>query len=301
MGANSSPRKDAIALAVITDLIYDVGMNNGDDTAYYLRRGFRVVAIEANPILAETASRRFEREIAEGSLIILSVGISDQDSALPFWICDTHPEWSSFDKSIASRDNADHHQITISCCTFKSIVQEFGTPYYLKLDIEGSEIQCLRDLAAFSDLPKYVSFEKTEHWMDSVNIMRDLDYTGFKLISQFNYLPVEYPPTRAQIEYERAQKILNSRNPFLRVFRNIGARNLLKQQIDRPRSRNGWTFPAGSSGPFGEDLLMGKWQTFEEIIKTLTRANHIWEAGKRSIFWDSRDYSFWADFHARRP
>jgi hypothetical protein len=30
-------------------LIYDVGMNNGDDTAYYLRRGFRVVAIEPNP------------------------------------------------------------------------------------------------------------------------------------------------------------------------------------------------------------------------------------------------------------
>jgi putative ABC transport system substrate-binding protein len=32
-------------------LIYDVGMNNGDDTAYYLRRGFRVLAIEANPDL----------------------------------------------------------------------------------------------------------------------------------------------------------------------------------------------------------------------------------------------------------
>ena len=30
-------------------LIYDVGMNNGDDTAYYLRRGFRVIAIEPNP------------------------------------------------------------------------------------------------------------------------------------------------------------------------------------------------------------------------------------------------------------
>ena len=33
------------------NLIYDVGMSNGDDTAYYLHRGFRVVAIEANPLL----------------------------------------------------------------------------------------------------------------------------------------------------------------------------------------------------------------------------------------------------------
>ena len=35
-------------------LIYDVGMHNGDDTAYYLRRGFRVVAIEPNPALVAT-------------------------------------------------------------------------------------------------------------------------------------------------------------------------------------------------------------------------------------------------------
>jgi FkbM family methyltransferase len=282
-----------------TSLIYDVGMNNGDDTAYYLHCGFRVVAIEANPILAETASRRFEREIVAGSLIILSVGISDQDGALPFWICDAHPEWSSFDQSIASRENSDHHQITISCRTFKSILREFGTPYYLKLDIEGSEIHCLHDLTATSDLPKYVSFEKTDRWMESVTIMRNLRYPEFKLISQFNYLPTEFPPTREQIKYERAQKILNSRNFFLRVFRNIGVRNLLNRPIDRPRSRNGWTFPAGSSGSFGEDLL-GKWQSFEEITETLTRANQMWEAGKWSIFWDSRDYSFWADFHARR-
>jgi hypothetical protein len=33
------------------ELIYDVGMNNADDTAYYLWRGSRVLAIEANPEL----------------------------------------------------------------------------------------------------------------------------------------------------------------------------------------------------------------------------------------------------------
>jgi FkbM family methyltransferase len=43
-------------------LIYDVGMHNGDDTAYYLRRGFRVIAIEPNPALVATAAERFRRE-----------------------------------------------------------------------------------------------------------------------------------------------------------------------------------------------------------------------------------------------
>ncbi len=30
---------------MIPDLIYDVGMHDGEDTAYYLARGYRVVAI----------------------------------------------------------------------------------------------------------------------------------------------------------------------------------------------------------------------------------------------------------------
>ena len=31
------------------DLIYDIGMHNGENTEYYLKRGFRVIAVEANP------------------------------------------------------------------------------------------------------------------------------------------------------------------------------------------------------------------------------------------------------------
>ena len=59
---------------VYRDLIYDVGMNNGDDTAYFLHQGYRVLAIEANPVLARQAEGRFEKETREGRLIVLNVG-----------------------------------------------------------------------------------------------------------------------------------------------------------------------------------------------------------------------------------
>ena len=32
-------------------LIFDIGMYDGSDTRYYLNEGFRVLAIEANPVL----------------------------------------------------------------------------------------------------------------------------------------------------------------------------------------------------------------------------------------------------------
>ena len=36
-------------------LIFDIGMYDGSDTRYYLNEGFRVLAIEANPILVKRA------------------------------------------------------------------------------------------------------------------------------------------------------------------------------------------------------------------------------------------------------
>jgi FkbM family methyltransferase len=280
---------------MIKNLIYDVGMYNGDDTAYYLAKGFRVIAIEAAPHLVEQASRRFEREIAAEKLIILNIGVSDHEGAFPFYISDTNPEWNTFDSSVAKDKDIDFHQVTVSCRRFRSILDEFGTPYYLKLDIEGNEIYCLRDLIV-SDLPNYVSFEKTAQFtVESLTLLHNLGYTGFKLISQNSLLPVEYPPTWEQRRYERWQNLLKSRNFFLRVIRRAGAR----RWVNPTRYRSDWIFPGSSSGPFGEDTP-GKWQTFDEIVETLAKANSSFDAREPSVFWGDAGYSFWADFHAKR-
>jgi hypothetical protein len=53
-------------------------MNNGDDSAFYLKAGHRVVAIEANPLLCRAAEKRFAAEIASGRFAILNLAISDQ-------------------------------------------------------------------------------------------------------------------------------------------------------------------------------------------------------------------------------
>ena len=81
-------------------LIYDVGMHNGDDTAYYLWRGFRVVAIEANPELVANAANRFRSEIEAGHVKILNVGIAAEEGELPFWVCQTDSRLSSFDRHV---------------------------------------------------------------------------------------------------------------------------------------------------------------------------------------------------------
>ena len=40
-------------------VIYDFGMNNGDDVAYYLKKDVRIVGVEANKALCDQVCRRF--------------------------------------------------------------------------------------------------------------------------------------------------------------------------------------------------------------------------------------------------
>lgn len=281
------------------DLIYDVGMCNGDDTAYYLRRGFRVVAIDANPVAVEQASRRFASEIKAGRLSILNVGFCEKEGEIPFWVCDSVPEWSSFGEAIASRGGAVCHQIPVLCRSFKSVLAEFGVPYYLKLDIEGREIFCLRDLMGSNELPRYVSFEQNRWSFEALPLLHKLRYTGFKLISQVNYLAIQYPPTKDERLHQRIYMFLRSRNPLLRIARKLGARHMLESQISGARRRNGWKFPSGSSGPFAEETP-GRWQNIDEILSTFRTAWDASGAGEPSIFWGLENPGFWADFHAKR-
>ena len=48
-------------------LIFDVGCNDGQDADFYLKKGFRVVEVEANPALCEALKKRFADEIAEAA------------------------------------------------------------------------------------------------------------------------------------------------------------------------------------------------------------------------------------------
>jgi hypothetical protein len=47
------------------DLIYDVGFHVGEDTEFYLKKGYRVLAVEANPELCARGQMRFADAIRD--------------------------------------------------------------------------------------------------------------------------------------------------------------------------------------------------------------------------------------------
>jgi FkbM family methyltransferase len=271
-------------------LIYDVGMHNGDDTAYYLHRGYNVVAIEANPVLCAGAAARFRQEIADGRLTLLNLGVAPVEGLLDFWICDGNSVWSSFDRTIAARDGLPHHRIPVECRRFSTILDQYGIPYYLKIDIEGNDHLCLEGLSNRADLPAYVSCElgNIEKYLQ---MLEGFGYTHYQLISQFDFRPLELragdPP-----DYTYVERFTGSQTLVGKLLRR--GRRLLGRRL-----RNEWDFPLGSSGPFGEELP-GRWQSASEALQTYNVLRDLFKRGAKTPYWSGKNYSLWVDLHARR-
>jgi FkbM family methyltransferase len=151
------------------NLIIDVGMHTGEDTARFLAKGFEVVAVEANPQLVEAASETFVEEIREGRLTIVNAAISDHRGTASFGIASPLTAWSTFDTELIARNElagASYRYVDVETIPFGDILEQHGIPQYLKIDIEGYDMLCVRALRAYAEKPAYLSIES------SVSIVR---------------------------------------------------------------------------------------------------------------------------------
>jgi FkbM family methyltransferase len=173
------------------NLIYDVGMHKGEDTAFYLRKGFDVVAIEANAELCRECSHLFSNEIAAGRLTIIDKAISDTGGIISFFINERHSNWGTASLGWVKRNEARgamSHEVEVEATTINDVLQQFGTPYYMKIDIEGADILCLSGLLHAEERPRYVSVEASatsvKDTFAQLSQLERLGYTKFKIIPQ---------------------------------------------------------------------------------------------------------------------
>ncbi len=165
-------------------LVFDLGMNNGDDTVYYLKKGFRVVAVEADPVLVEEAESRFADEIRAGRLHIHPMAIWREYARLPFYVSRKNTHWSSLDLSWASRDAGETEPIQVDCVPLRHLFALHGVPMFLKIDIEGADEMLIDQLGDQTFLPAYLSVEDCRFGFRYLEKLMALGYDAFKLSNQ---------------------------------------------------------------------------------------------------------------------
>lgn len=164
-----------------SDLIFDLGMHVGQDTGFYLKKGFRVVAVEANPALVAAGRRRFARAIRQGRLVIVGKGISRRAATLPFYVNKTSAGWSSFMPEIGQRGGR-YETVEVETVAMDEIFERHGIPYFMKVDIEGHDHYPLDALAARQGRPRFISIENGQPEM--LRRLVALGYDRFKWINQ---------------------------------------------------------------------------------------------------------------------
>lgn len=179
------------ATPLVSDLTFDVGLHRGEDTAYYLAKGYRVVAFEASPPLVEAARARFAKEIADGRVILVAGAITPPGGGetVAFFqhensvLGTVDPEWNHRNEGRGAVVS-----VEVPTVDFAAALRSYGVPAYLKVDIEGVDRWCLEQLAAFEHRPYWVSIESSKLGIAEVtqelDLLERLGYDAFSARQQ---------------------------------------------------------------------------------------------------------------------
>jgi FkbM family methyltransferase len=192
-------------------LIYDIGLHTGRDTEFYLKKGFKVIAIEAIPDFIAKAREKFKKEITNGQLIIIDKAITDKPVAeVDFFINTEKDDWGTSLPDWNRGMNSNFQRIKVPAIQLETILEEHGEPYYMKIDIEGSDIICLKALQKTNFRPENISVELMtpnnfkEKKVDCLGILSHLHvlgYSEFKVVDQSKNHLVKCPFPSKEGEY----------------------------------------------------------------------------------------------------
>ena len=223
-------------------LIYDIGLHKGEDSEFYLKKGFRVVAVEAVPELCEIARNRLREYVDSGQLTIVNMAIAERRGPVKFFVNQmlsvwgtSRPDWAQY---LEMTKGAKSVEIMVPGVPFKEVLHEFGVPYYLKIDLEGTDLLCLQGLSGTNNPPRYVSIESArdswENLRKELSLFQALGYKRFKIVQQLDISEQVCPSPAREGRYVEQR------------------------------------FELGSSGLFGEELP-GNWLSEQQATKRFRR------------------------------
>lgn len=150
------------------DLVFDVGANLGNRSKVFVRLGARVVAVEPQQECAEFLQRAFA-QTPDFHLVRRALGASVGEAEI--MIADAHTLSSLSAKWVqAVRESGRFSEIewnrreTARVDTLDNLIAEFGSPVFVKIDVEGFEKEVVEGL---SKRVKALSLEFTHEYLES--------------------------------------------------------------------------------------------------------------------------------------
>jgi len=180
------------------DLIFDVGANIGDKTDSFLRLGARVVAVDPDDRSQAILRQRFLRyRMNPKPVTIVGKAVGSKVDTEIMLVSAPGSVFNTLSKKEASLlSEASHRpaqrsdcieyigEITVGTTTLDGLIEEFGLPFFIKIDVVGFELEVLRGLhCALPCLSFEIGLpESRQELLQCVSILGGLSSSG-----RFNY------------------------------------------------------------------------------------------------------------------
>lgn len=179
-------------------LIFDVGANHG---AWSIANQLNntIIAIEASHI---TYQHLCAETSAYSNIHPVNYAICTGDTEYVTFYQSAYDGLSTLDESWFTDPKSrfhnwnPYHPITVRRTTLDHMIEQYGKPDYIKLDVEGSEDIALQSLSTKVDL---IAFEWTSEGRDviyrAIDHLHNLGYQKYHVQDgdEYTYMPNEYP------------------------------------------------------------------------------------------------------------
>ncbi len=133
-------------------LCIDVGAHVGDRVGTWRSLGARVLAVEPQPRMLSVLRRLYGKD---QDVTLLPVGIASKPGALTLHINVSSPTLSTFSAEWISEVKRDERfqgtqwgeRLEVPVTTLDALISEYGQPDFVKIDVEGFELDVLEGLS----------------------------------------------------------------------------------------------------------------------------------------------------------
>jgi FkbM family methyltransferase len=167
-------------------LVFDIGANVGVLSAVFASLGTRVVALEPN----EDCVRHIQLSYGDKQIEVIKAAVGAKNGLAVLNVSDERDVRSSVSddwmKTMAGQDESYRgiwsRQNIVPLVTLDTLIEHFGMPQLIKIDVEGFEEKVLSGLSL---QPPLISFEFTARFLAPA--MRCLEKEVFRDGSMFNF------------------------------------------------------------------------------------------------------------------